>query len=529
MIRFIANTTKRVLDQLDQPARSPLRKSRKPRGVALLISLITITILAAAVVEFSYETRVNLALASNERDKLKSYFLAKSAVNLSRLLLSFQFALQDESRQTEDDMGRLIGRAMRRSNFQMYQYIDLLMGPFNSGKIESPIGGINLRDTGVAGFGDFTGEMEVRVVPEDGRFNINSFAKQNIDEADLRSLCAMVLDPQYDALFEREDPATGEVADRALILARIIDHIDPDEQATLLTDQCTIKGSAGDESRPYQRLEDDDGKEIEPRNAKLTHVGELHQVPGVGDEFMSAFADQLTVYPVGKPNVNVAQAPVFYSILCQHVMIEGQRSTVPLDLCSNSPAVAAQVLWFALALDGVRSFFESPLSVLLAYVGSTESKLLPSAKKGQPVGFLSVSQLPSYLDDFRNSPQLMAQFIQYSPLYAQLAAQNPNFQIDPLAPQFPPWTINFNRSGLMRAVSTTTPKIYRIYATGRYGSTETTVETIVDFGKSVRRIPSESALEAQESEPEALQQLKEARKATMESMPKGRYLYWREE
>lgn len=47
-------------------------------------------------------------------------------------------------------MGRLIGRAMRRSNFQMYQYIDLLMGPFNSGKIESPIGGISLDETGVS-------------------------------------------------------------------------------------------------------------------------------------------------------------------------------------------------------------------------------------------------------------------------------------------------------------------------------------------------------------------------------------------
>ncbi len=528
MIRSVAHITKSLIDALDQPARSPLRPG-KPRGVAILISLITITLLSAAVVEFAYSNRVNLALASNERDKLKSYFLAKSAVNLSRLLLSFQFALQDESRQTEDDMGRLIGRAMRRSNFQMYQYIDLLMGPFNSGKIESPIGGINLRDTGVEGFGDFTGEMEVRVVPEDGRLNLNAFAKQTLDEAELRSFCAMVLDAQYDPIFEQEDPATGEMLDRALVLQRIIDHIDPDEEATLLGDDCTVKGKSGDEARPYRSLEEDDGREIEPRNAKLTHVAELYQVPGVTDAFMQAFERQFTVYPVGKPNINVAQAPVFYSVLCQHVMIEGQRANSPLDLCTSSPAIGAQVFYFALALDGVRAFFESPLSVLLAYVGSTESKLLPSAKKGQPVGFLSVSQLPSYIEDFRNNPQLMAQFIQYSPLYSQISVTNPQFALDPLAPQFPPWTITFNRSGLMRSVSTTTPKIYRIYATGRYGSTETTVETIVDFGKTVRRIPSESALEAQESDPEALKQLKEQRKATLEAMPKGRYLYWREE
>jgi type II secretory pathway component PulK len=529
LIRAIAHITKRTIDALDRPARSPFERDRHPRGVALLISLITITLLAASVVEFAYSNRVNLALASNERDKLKSYFLAKSAVNLSRLLLSFQFALQDESRQTDDDMGRLIGRAMRRSNFQMHQYIDLLMGPFNSGKIESPIGGINLRDTGVEGFGDFTGEMEVQVIPEDGRLNLNAFARPRIDETELRAFCAMILDAQYDPIFEQEDPATGETLDRALVMQRIIDHIDPDEEGTLVGPDCTIQGRSGDETRPYRALEDDDGMRVQPRNAKLTHVAELNQVPGITPAFMRAFSQQFTVYPVGKPNINVAQAPVFYAILCQHVMIEGQTAQTPLDLCSSSPAIGMQVFFFALALDGVRTFFESPLSVLLAYVGTTESKLLPSAKKGQPVAFLSVSQLPAYLEDFRISPQLMAQFIQYSPLYAQMSMQNPQFAIDPLAPQFPPWTISFNRSGLMRSVSTTTPQIYRIYATGRYGSTETTVETVVDFGKTVRRIPSEAALESQESEPEALRQLKEQRKATLQVMPKGRYLYWREE
>lgn len=519
----MARATYGVLEALDRPVRSQRR--RKPRGVALLIVLVTIVLMSASVVEFSYTNRVNLALASNDRDQLKAYFLARSAVNISKLLLSFQFALQDESRETDDDMGRLIGRAMRRSNFQIYQYVDLFMGPFNSGKLESPVGGINLSETGVRGFGDFTGEMGSRVVPEEGRVDINQFAKNEIDESDLAQLCAMVIDERYDPIFEQKDEL-GDLLDRAAVLQFIIDFVDLDQESIQLGDDCTIRNRGGDEQRPYNRAE----SRIEPRNGKLTHVAELYQVHGVTPEFMNAFEDQLTVYPVGKPNLNVAQAPVFYSVLCQNVMMAGQSdsSGSVIGLCSANPAVGMQVLLFAMALDGIRAFFESPLSVLLAYVGGTESKLLPSAKKGQPVGFLSVSQLPAYLDDLKQNPQLMAQFLAYSPMYQQLSMNNPEFAFDPISPQFPAWTIEFNRAGLMKSVTTASPKIYRVFASGRYGSTETTIEFVVDFNRTVRRLPSERQLEDQETDPDALKELKEARREQLKELPKGRIMYWRE-
>lgn len=521
MIRSLANVTRATLDRLDRPVATP----RNERGVALLLSLVTIAILSAAVVDFAYQNRVNLALASNERDQLKAYFLARSAVNISKLLVAFQFALSDESKETSDDMGRLIGRAMRRSNFQMYQYIDLMMGPFNSGKIESPIGGISLADTGVEGFGDFTGNMEVKVVPEEGRFDVNAFAKSTLDNGDLHQMCAMLLDSQYDEIFEQKD-ATGETLDRATVLQRIIDYLDPDEQSIVLKDDCTVEGSAGDERAPYDKL--DYSRRVGPPNRKITHLDELYKVAGVTPAFMDAFADQLTVYPVGKPNLNVAQAPVFYSILCRNVEAQGGKDANAIDLCMRDPVIGLQVLYFALALDGVRAFFENPLSVLLAYVGSTESKLLPSAKKGQPVGFLSVSQFPNFLNDFKGSPLLMAQFIQYSPLYQKIVVQNPGMVVDPLQPKFPAWTVSFDKSGLMKSVSVDTPKIYRIFATGTYGTTEATIEAVIDFDKTVRRMPDEKALVASEDDPERVKEIKAELEQRRAEMPKGRWMYWRE-
>jgi general secretion pathway protein K len=63
---------------------------RGERGVALLMVVAAIAILTAVAVEFSYHSRVEARLATNARDELRAYYLARSAVQLSRLVLHFQ-------------------------------------------------------------------------------------------------------------------------------------------------------------------------------------------------------------------------------------------------------------------------------------------------------------------------------------------------------------------------------------------------------------------------------------------------------
>ncbi len=527
MLRRIGKSTLGVLRLMDRPVQTPL--DARPRGVALILALVTIVILSTAVVEFAYSTRVNTAMATNERDNLKSYYLAKSGVNLSRLLLSFQYALQDESRETDDDMGQMIGRAMRRSNFQLYQYVDLLMGPFNSGAVEIPLASVDLTGMGVGGFGEFTGNFDVDVEPEEGRINLNNFAREEVRETDLMELCSMLVDERYDRLFEEQDQF-GELMDRRRVMANIIDFIDLNYEVTRLSNQCTIEGRGGDEGRPYAR---DDEHDIEPRNARLTHVEELHRVHGVNEHIMDVFGDAFTVYDVGRPNLNVATAPVFYSVLCRNIELDGDHIDEGEHLCSSVPEVSQQVMFFAMALEGIRQFFNDPLSVMLAYAGSSESKLLPSAKVGQPVAFLSVSQLPAFIEDFQHETEgdyLMAQFLAHSPSYQEMVMQNPELAVDPLNPNLPTWTISFNRSGLMRSVTTRTPRVFRIRSTGAYGSSTTEIEAVVDYGKTIRRLPQEELLihEVGDNEEQA-DEIRELLMQEREDTPSGRVLYWRVE
>ncbi len=530
MLKPLGQLTYQLLRVLDRPVKTPV--DDRPRGVALIMALVIMVILAIAAVEFSYTARVNTAMAINERDKVKSYYLARSGVNLSRLLLSFQYTLQEETRDTDDEMGQMMGRAMRRSNFQIYQYVDLLMGPFNSGSVEIPLASVDLQGMGVGGFGEFTGQFEVDVEPEEGRININEFATEEVDETQLTELCMMVLDERYDPIFEQQD-GRGSTLDRATVLGRIIDFIDYNHEATNLSDACTIESVSGDESRPYEQDGDHD---IEPRNARLTHVEELHRVAGVTEPFMDAFGDAFTVYDVGRPNLNVATAPVFYSVLCRNLELEEDIGDDE-NPCGDNPQLSHQVMFFAMAMEGIVEFFDDPLSVMLAYVGTAQAQLLPSAKMGQPVAFLSVSQFPAFLEDMRDDSHLMAQFLRHSPSYQEMVAANPDLAVDPMNPNFPTWTVDFSRSGLMRSVTTRTPRVFRIEATGAYGRSRTQIEAVVDYSKTTRRLPGEDELidgidedmlDEEEFEEEA-EHLTELLEEERERHPEGRVLYWRVE
>ena len=70
------------------PRRAPL--NRRERGVAMLVVLTWLALMISLVSEFTYGTTVDAAQAANARDELRAHYLARSAVNLSRLLIKIQ-------------------------------------------------------------------------------------------------------------------------------------------------------------------------------------------------------------------------------------------------------------------------------------------------------------------------------------------------------------------------------------------------------------------------------------------------------
>ncbi len=83
---------KRRQGEREKRGKSPIHRFpdspiNSQRGMALVLTLVVITILAVLVLEFNYLMRVEAEISGNYRDSLKSYYLANSGINFAYLLL----------------------------------------------------------------------------------------------------------------------------------------------------------------------------------------------------------------------------------------------------------------------------------------------------------------------------------------------------------------------------------------------------------------------------------------------------------
>ncbi|MBX7147838.1 general secretion pathway protein GspK [bacterium] len=65
-------------------------KHHNQRGVALLLVLSSIAVLATAVVELAYKTDIDYQLAVNGKERLQAYYMAQSAFQFSKIVLLMQ-------------------------------------------------------------------------------------------------------------------------------------------------------------------------------------------------------------------------------------------------------------------------------------------------------------------------------------------------------------------------------------------------------------------------------------------------------
>ena len=86
---------------------------RRERGVALIIAVTAIAVLTVVATDFAYNSRVDLQLATNQRDEVRAYFLARSGIGMARLLLRFQKQLD----QVQLNLGSLLAGTPLASMF----------------------------------------------------------------------------------------------------------------------------------------------------------------------------------------------------------------------------------------------------------------------------------------------------------------------------------------------------------------------------------------------------------------------------
>ncbi len=277
-------------------------RRRGRRGVALLLAITSIAVVTALTVDLAYNCRVSVQLAANARDELKAAWLARSAVNMARLVLHFQQTIDAAM----GGAGAAVAAAAPGSNLAgmalSVRLWDLV--PVNSGSLAFVGGGADAAaDAAFPAFGGFDGSFEAKVGDEDRKINVRQLdgvgRSPGVQAARLMEL---IRDPRWDFLFDRDD-ANGMRVPRTDLLAALKDWIDIDETNSVYTGAALqpFDNGYGDENALYDRLDD----RYKAKNAPFDSQDELYMVAGVSDAFMAAFGERLTVYPDVSATINV--------------------------------------------------------------------------------------------------------------------------------------------------------------------------------------------------------------------------------
>lgn len=307
------------------------RRAKNERGMALLIVVTAMAVLTALAVEFAYDTHVDMRLAANARDELRATYLARSATNFSRLLLHFQYQIDQQSNALQQGlqgaagadpaMGQALGAGMMgMGSVRLWDLIPMQSDAINAfvGAIAGerasddapplpplhPSPGEPFPVDGLRTFGSYQGSFGAEIEDEEGKVNLNKLnnpgARGSIAAQQLMMLWS---DPRWDFLFNEEN-AHRERVSREDLLIRIRDWIDEDEVETtlnLMTPMEVFAPGFGDEERYYTGYP----QRYHPKNALFDSLEEVFLVAGMSEQIMTAFGHRFTVFPDINARLNI--------------------------------------------------------------------------------------------------------------------------------------------------------------------------------------------------------------------------------
>jgi general secretion pathway protein K len=297
------------------------RRRPKERGVALLMVVISVAILAAVAADFAYSSRVDLELAVHQRDALRAEYMARSGLGMARLLLQFQKQLDTTMQNLASTLPGGIGGSINLQLWHMVHIDCQTLGRFlpdgadagfGASKKRSPdprpgdgLPGIGL-GTPLVDYGGFRGCYGALIEDEEAKLNVNqldSLLAAGAGGAAVQRLYLLLTDKRFEFVFDREDANKVKIP-AADALINIKDWADSDDLVSVLAVSAAgaqVSAGYADEPGLYSRYL----PRYRPKNASMDSLGELYFVHGVGDRFMAAFGDRLTVYPDVNAVLNV--------------------------------------------------------------------------------------------------------------------------------------------------------------------------------------------------------------------------------
>lgn len=308
---------------------------RNKKGVALLVVLSAIVVLTSLAVEFSFSSNVSYHLAANERDRLKAYYLARSALGFMMLELKFDRVFRQIVQ--SQNLGQYLGGSAQLPLCQQFPLsTGLIRAVFTGGEIPglgatSEEGGEGAaeeetppaqnpedeaieekrKDVSISQqksaeeFLEFEGDFDGECYDENTKINLNGFVSQTPaagEEAATSQveqykqfLFRFLSKPQYEDLFK----ASG---------VRISDVVNS------LGDRISGVSSGRKLGKDFS-----DTGPGQSKRGKLLTLLEAYLIDGVDDDWFAPIMDLFTVYGDGKINICQASEDVIQGVIRRYV------------------------------------------------------------------------------------------------------------------------------------------------------------------------------------------------------------------
>lgn len=306
-----------------QPLRRLSAKDSRS-GIALVLAMTVIAILAVLLADMQESTSTDYAVAVSVRDNLRAEYMAKSGINLTRLLVANEPVIRQV-------ITPLYVMALGRQppELPVWTFADDLLQPFCQYEaVQSLDVGV---DFGSAeGLGGTPGTCTLRAVAENAKINVNdplsrdgAAAKREV-ALQLFAMTGGFQSPSpYDPLFSANAGST-EYVSRLDVISNLLDWWDTDNQRTVFDPGAATVSTAGGEDDPRTGT----GDSYHVKNAPFDSLEELRLVKGVSDDFWATFVEptpddllsrKVTIYGSGSVNPNEAPPEVLLARLCSIV------------------------------------------------------------------------------------------------------------------------------------------------------------------------------------------------------------------
>src|SRR5215472_15328766 len=220
------------------------------RGIALLATLLAVSLMTLLVVEFSTSAALGYRAAANQANELRAYYLARSGIQVGLAVL------------VQDSISK------SRAKYQ-YASLDQVWA--------QPIAPISVDG----------GMVSMSIVDEERKIDINKlFDQQNRQP-----------DEQFAAIFTR---LLSNLSLSPALMQILIDWLDPD----------SIESDGGAEADYYLRL----NPPYEPRNGPMPTIGDLRMLKGMNDTTFMRLSQFLTTMPEPGVNPNTASPEVLAAL-----------------------------------------------------------------------------------------------------------------------------------------------------------------------------------------------------------------------